>query len=251
MSQRISHSLLDPYLALPVKRHYHWWHIPRWFPPEGIVLIGHLFAILGGVGLAFSTQFWWGGLLGAIGIVGNHIADLLDGTHARTTGQCRNGGELLDHFADPLSFSYWLIGIAVSCGRLDLGIVAVVGLYATAVLTNIKAKLTGEFTLAAFGPTEFKTLLALYGILMMGLTFHWISILPSSQLIALWSYSILIVFGIGQLLIQLFLAVKEVNQKGGPIDTTEWETVRSKKQLSLKKQKPDNILTSAFIDHSK
>ena len=57
-------------------------------------------------------------------------------------------------------------GLSVSCSRLDLGLVAVICLYATAVLTNIKAKMIGEFTLAQFGPTEFKTLLALYGIFM-------------------------------------------------------------------------------------
>lgn len=194
--------------------------------------------------MAFSTRFWWGGLLGAIGIVGNHVADLLDGTHARATGQCRNGGELLDHFTDPLSFSYWLIGVAVSCGRLDLGLVAVVGLYATAVLTNIKAKLTGQFTLAAFGPTEFKTLLTLYGVSMMILTFHWLPIVSTPRLIAIWSFSTLIAIGIGQLLVHLFLAVKKVNQKGGPVDTTEWETVRLIEQVKPKKVKKKTIALS-------
>ena len=227
MSQRISHSLLDPYLTLPIKAQYRRLCIPHWFPPEGIVLIGHLFAILGGVGLGFSTHYWWGGLLAAIGIAGNHIADLLDGTHARATGQCRNGGELLDHFTDPLSFSYWLIGIAASCGRLDLGLAAVVGLYATAVLTNIKAKLTGEFTLSAFGPTEFKTLLISYGLLMMTLTCGFIPLATSPRLIAVWSFTTLIVIGIGQLLVQLYRAVIEVNRQGKPADTTEWETIRA------------------------
>ncbi len=73
----------------------------------------------GGGGLAFSTRFWWGGLLAAAGVAGNHLCDVLDGTHARTTGQCRNGGELLD--------TSWTavvrlhpVRIAVSCGRLDL-----------------------------------------------------------------------------------------------------------------------------------
>ena len=43
---------------------------------------------------------------------------------------------------------------------------AVICLYATAVLTNIKAKMIGEFTLARFGPTEFKTLLGLDTLLV-------------------------------------------------------------------------------------
>ena len=89
-------------------------------------------------------------ILTAIGVIGNHTADCIDGTHARRTGQCRNGGELLDHFTDPLSFAYWLVGIGVACGRLDLALVAVICLFAIAVLTNIKAKLIGEFTLAQF-----------------------------------------------------------------------------------------------------
>ena len=117
------------------------------------------------IGLALSTTHWAGGILAAAGIAGNHFADCIDGTHARATGQCRNGGELLDHFTDPLSFAYWLVGMGVACARIDLALVAVVILFAMAVLTNIKAKLIGEFTLAKYGPTEFKATLMGIGIL--------------------------------------------------------------------------------------
>ena len=166
MSKRISHSILDPWIGPRLKRLYGVLPIPDWFPPEGIVLTGHALAILATFGFAYSTSQWWGGILVAVGVFGNHTTDCLDGTHARATGQCRNGGELLDHFTDPLSFSYWLVGIAISCGRLDWGLVAVICLFATAVLTNIKAKMIGEFTLASFGPTEFKVLLTVYGLLL-------------------------------------------------------------------------------------
>ncbi|MCA9072435.1 MAG: CDP-alcohol phosphatidyltransferase family protein [Planctomycetaceae bacterium] len=221
MGKRVSHSLLDPYLSNPIKARYDWFKIPTRLPPEAIVVTGHLMAIAGAVGFAFSTEHWWGGLLAACGVILSHIADLLDGTHARRTGQCRNGGELLDHFLDPLSFSYLLIGLCVSCGRWDLAVAAVVCLYATAVLTNIKAKLIGEFTLARFGPTEFKTLLAVYGLVQMTWQLLPEPPLPANQL-ALGFVGVLLSVGIIQLVVNLIQAVKVVNREGTPPDTTEW-----------------------------
>jgi len=109
MSKRISKSLLDPWVGPPIKSLYEILPIPSWFPPKGIVGLGHLSAIAGALGFAYSTSTTWGGLLAALGVFGNHAADCVDGTHARRTNQCRNGGELLDHFTDPLSFSYWLV----------------------------------------------------------------------------------------------------------------------------------------------
>ncbi|QDU79498.1 CDP-alcohol phosphatidyltransferase [Polystyrenella longa] len=225
MSQRISHSLIDPFLGPRLKALYPTLSIPRSFPPEGIILVGHLFALLGGVGFAWATTVWWGGLLAAVGVFGNHLADCLDGTHARATGQCRNGGELLDHFTDPISFCYWMIGIAVACGRLDFGIALILILMAMAVLTNIKAKMIGEFTLSTFGPTEFKTLLCAFGIfqtswgILQGFT-----LLP---IIAYWTAIGLIVIGAVGLLVNLIQAVKEVNEKGAAPDTSEWNNTRS------------------------
>ncbi len=225
MSARVSHSLLDPWIGPRLQAVYPRLHIPAWFPPEGIVLVGHLLAIFGGIGLAFSVTHWWGGVLGAVGILGNHLADCVDGTHARRTGQCRNGGELLDHFTDPLSFSYYLIGIGVACGRLDLAIVAIVLLFAIAVLTNIKAKLIGEFTLAKFGPTEFKTLLTLIGLVTALL--HAVSVPQLTSLTFLqFAYSTLIIVGGVQLPLQLYRSVREVNEKGTAPDTSEWKLSR-------------------------
>ncbi|MEZ6049674.1 MAG: CDP-alcohol phosphatidyltransferase family protein [Planctomycetaceae bacterium] len=226
MSKRISHSLIDPWLGPRLKAFYPHLAIPRQFPPEGIILVGHLCAIAGGVGFAFATSTWWGGLLAAIGVAGNHFADCLDGTHARSTGQCRNGGELLDHFTDPISFCYWMIGISIACGRLDFAVALVLILMATAVLTNIKAKMIGEFTLATFGPTEFKTILCGFGLflsswsLLQGMT-----MLP---IIAFWFAVVLIAVGLVQLLVNLVRAVKEVNENGAAPDTSEWDNTRSK-----------------------
>jgi archaetidylinositol phosphate synthase len=221
VGKRVSHSVLDPYLSIPIKQRYDWFPIPKRLPPEAIVILGHLLALAGAVGFAYSTTYWWGGLLAALGVILSHIADLLDGTHARRTGQCRNGGELLDHFLDPLSFSYLLIGLCLSCERWDLAVAAVLCLYATAVLTNIKAKLIGEFTLASFGPTEFKTLLAGFGLMQM----IWM-LLPSApvpaSLTALWFIAILLAVGVIQLVVNLINAVIEVNRHGSAPDTSEW-----------------------------
>lgn len=223
MAPRVSHSLLDPYLTLPAKRQYARLGIPAWLPPEAIVGLGHVWAIAGAVGLAWSTTTWWGGLLGAVGIVANHLCDVFDGTHARATGQCRNGGELLDHFLDPLSFAYYLVGIAASCGRLDLGLAAVIILFATAVLTSIKAKLTGQFELAAFGPTEFKALLATYALTLSSCLAAGVAPVEPG---VVWSFSSLIGFGLVQLIYGLVRGVIDVNRHGKPADTTEWHTVR-------------------------
>ncbi|TWU30573.1 CDP-alcohol phosphatidyltransferase family protein [Novipirellula artificiosorum] len=224
MSKRVSHSLIDPFVGPPLAAMYPHLHVPRWFPPEGIVAIGHLSAIAGAVGFAFATQYAWGGLLAVAGIVGNHFADCVDGRHARATGQCRNGGELLDHFTDPLSFTYWMVGLAVACGRLDLGLVAVICLMALAVLTNLRAKLTGEFTLSAFGPTEFKTLLATFGAVLAVAVLVAPAIAAPLGLVGLVS---LCGLGLVMLPIQLVQSVREVNRCGAKPDTSEWETTRA------------------------
>lgn len=223
MSQRISHSVLDPWIGPRIQRLYPHLRIPRWFPPEGIVLSGHLMAILGAVGFAFSLQAWWGGLLAAVGVAGNHFADCIDGTHARKTGQCRHGGELLDHFTDPLSFVYWLVGIGVALGRLDWALVAVICLFAHAVLTNIRAKLTDRFELSAFGPTEFKTLLMGLGIVLAALTYASVDAVWISRGL-FWFYASLASFGVFHLLNDLRRSVREVNQSSKQIDTNEWIT---------------------------
>ncbi|GAA5508665.1 CDP-alcohol phosphatidyltransferase family protein [Novipirellula caenicola] len=224
MSKRVSHSLLDPLVGPPLASLYPRLPISRRFPPEGIVLIGHLSAVAGAVGLAYSTTYWWGGLLATAGIVGNHFADCVDGRHARATGQCRNGGELLDHFTDPLSFTYWLVGLAVASSRLDLGLIAVIVLMAMAVLTNLRAKLTGEFSLAAFGPTEFKTLLALFALALATLT---VLVPAATQTTCLVGLVALTGLGLILLPVQLIQSVREVNRCGNQPDTSEWETTRS------------------------
>jgi phosphatidylglycerophosphate synthase len=152
---------------------------------------------------------------------------VLDGTHARATGQCRNGGELLDHFVDPLSFSYWAAGLAFSATAYSawapwLGVAGVIAIYAMAVLTNIRAKMIGEFTLARFGPTEFKTLLVLFGLAQAAIGLSQ----PTANLtsaLAFWFVSALVAAGVVQLVVSLWQSVRDVNALGAaPADTTEW-----------------------------
>jgi phosphatidylglycerophosphate synthase len=227
MPQRVSYSLLDPWVTLPIKGLYPQLPLPRRLPPEAIVGCGHLAAITGAVGFAYATTTPWGGALAASGVALNHICDVLDGTHARATGQCRNGGELLDHFVDPLSFSYWAAALAAGAAAHSawapwLGVAGVIVIYAMAVLTSIRAKMTGEFTLARFGPTEFKTLLVLGGIsqtvLMSGAAANLAPSLTFGFVVAM------VIAGAAQLSISLHSGVREVNALGAaPADTTEWQ----------------------------
>jgi phosphatidylglycerophosphate synthase len=226
MSQRVSYSLIDPWVTRPLKGVYGRLPIPRSLPPEAIVLGGHVAAIAGAVGFALSADYIWAGVLAAVGVALNHTCDVLDGTHARATGQCRNGGELLDHFVDPLSFSYWATGLAVAASGYTplaawIGVAGVIALYATAVLTNIRAKMVGEFTLARFGPTEFKSLLVLFGLTQAGLL---AAGSPAAALAAFCFIAALTVAGVVQLVVSLHQAVRDVNALGSaPADTTEWE----------------------------
>jgi phosphatidylglycerophosphate synthase len=229
MPKRVSHSLLDPWLTTPLRGLYARLPIPPRLPPEAIVACGHLAAIAGAGGFACSTRFPWGGILAAMGVALNHTCDVLDGTHARATGQCRNGGELLDHFVDPLSFAYWAAGIAFSATTHSawapwLGMAGIIVIFATAVLTNIRAKMTGEFTLARFGPTEFKTLLILFAVMQSALLTA-----GSRQLapqLAFWFVAAMTAAGLVQLLISLRQAIREVNDRAATAaDTTEWQVI--------------------------
>jgi archaetidylinositol phosphate synthase len=221
---RISHSLLDPFLTRPLKALYPRLRIPAWLPPEAIVGCGHLAAIAGAVGFAFSTSHGWGGVLAALGVAANHTCDVLDGTHARATNQCRNGGELLDHFVDPLSFCYWVAGLAYAGGAPWLAALGVGIIYATSVLTNIRAKMIGEFTLARFGPTEFKTLLVAFALLLAVLVPTVWSDCGCAVASARWFVILMSAAGLLQLVVMLIRSVREVNTQGTPpADTTEWE----------------------------
>jgi phosphatidylglycerophosphate synthase len=156
---------------------------------------------------------------------------MVDGTHARATEQCRNGGELLDHFTDPLSFSYWMVGLGVACGRLDLSLLAVISIYASAVLTNIRAKITGEFLLHRLGPTEFKALLAGCGA-ALAISSHLGQPAIGTANIAKWMLLILGAALALQTVVSLISAVRAVNRDQAPADTSEWVVSGADKDAS-------------------
>ena len=189
---------------------------------EAIVISGHLFAVAAAFAFAFADQYSMAGALASLGVVMNHICDVLDGTHARRTGQCRNGGELLDHFVDPLSFAYWITGISVAADCLALGLAGVICLFATAVLTNIRAKLTGEFRLSRFGPTEFKLLLIGLAI-FQSLTLSGFITGVSSANAALGFLAVLLAIGVVSLVASLAQSIRDVNRSGHAPDETDWQ----------------------------
>ena len=78
-----------------------------------------------------------------------------------------------------------------------------------------------EFTLATFGPTEFKTLLVLFAAVLSALCLTRPELASQVALVGLGT---LIVVGLVQLPVQLYRAVKEVNQSGSAPDTSEWVT---------------------------
>jgi len=212
--RRVSHSLLDPLFFPLIGPLYRILPIPRRFPPEGIVVLGHLLAAAGAVSLALSLRHPGWAAAAALCVAGSHVADMVDGSHARATGQCRNGGELLDHFFDPLAFSYWVTGLAVSCGHLEWAIAGCIVICGTATLTSIRAKILGEFTMPPFGSTEVRTLLVIYGAVQAFL---------GSAVLALWTTGVLVTAGGVTLLVFLVLSVRQVNSSGPPPDTRPWE----------------------------
>ena len=70
MSKRVSHSLLDPFYSRLIPGIYGFLRIPRQFPPEGIVLAGHLLAAIGGLGFALAGKYTFAGLLVVLGLQG-------------------------------------------------------------------------------------------------------------------------------------------------------------------------------------
>lgn len=242
MSRRVSRSFLDPWYFKLVHALYPRLRIHPKLPPEALVAVGHLCAIAAAFGFAWSTEYWWAALILTAGVMANHLTDMLDGTHARATNQCRNGGELLDHFTDPLSYSYWVVGLAVSCGRLDLGLAGVICLFATALLWHLKAQITGQLTLGAFGATEIKTIFAGYGILLTLLNGGLVPG-PSTATVAVWFLCGMLSIGLVQLVLQLMQAVREVNMHGGSPDTSAWHCMRTNSGRDLDSDGPQRRRT--------
>ena len=91
---------------------------------------------------------------------------------------------------------------------------------------EFKAKIIGEFTLARFGPTEFKALLCLYGV-AMAIVRCLDAQGKSSGVMATWFAGGLVALGVGQLIVNLVLAVRTVNRSSAPPDTSEWKMTQT------------------------
>lgn len=216
---RVSHSLLDPYLTTPLRGFYPLLSLPRRLPPESIVLMGHACAIAAAVALAFSIQLPWLGALAGLFVVAHHLCDVFDGQHARATNQCRHGGELLDHFLDPLSISYLVVAWAFAAGTPAWAIPGVLIVMATAVLTNLKAKLGAAFELPRLGPTELKAGLAILSfVAAIGAQIA----PPVTQSVLQWLLiGVTLAAGL-RLPIEIASAVNAVNKSDTEVDQTEW-----------------------------
>src|SRR5690606_12641516 len=75
----------------------------------------------------------------------------------------------------------------------------------------------------AFGPTEFKTLLAVYALVLAGCVGAGV---PGIVTGVTWAFGLLVFVGAIQLVYALVSAVRDVNPHGHQADTTEWVTTR-------------------------
>jgi len=213
---KVTEGIIDRYFFFiaPGERVYKALHIPKALPPECIVLLGFFFSAAAGIAFSQAENYVYAGLLGSLFVYGNLVSDYMDGRHARATGQCRNGGEILDHFFDPLSFAVIVIGIGSSVNRLDLSIALILGIYGNAALVFQEAMIMGVLTLKKIGPNEARLLFIGYGFLV------WWQQSASFGVIFLYFSSAL---SLGQLAFELIKTVNRVNREGPPPDNTPWQ----------------------------
>jgi len=213
---KVTEGIIDKYFFFiaPGERVYRMLHIPRWLPPEAIVILGFLFSVAAAFGFSYAHLHPHAALLASLFVYGNMVSDYMDGRHARATGQCRNGGEILDHFFDPLSFAVIVIGIGASVNRLDLAIGSVLGIYGNAALVFQEAMIMTVLTLKKVGPNEARLLFMGYGVLVWWL---------KSEAVTVNFLYVSAALSLGQLVIELVRTVNRVNRDGPPPDNTPWQ----------------------------
>lgn len=217
---KISHSRIDPFVFQLAQKLYRCLRIPPSFRPEIILFCGHILAICGAIAFWVARNNSSYGLLAAFFVLGYQFTDIIDGVHARATGQCRNSGELLDHFFDPLSFSYLIIGLSLYVDKIALMISGVICMFATATLINIRAQLTRQFIIPKFGATELRL-----SFVLAGLTISIFSLFVSNfiTLVLVEGLSWAIFFiGLVQLVTQLIKSCIKVNNSGIQPNTSPW-----------------------------
>ena len=217
MPARVTHSLLDPYVTTPARAWYPRLRLPRRLPPEAIVLFGNASAAGAAACLAASPGRPWAGLLGAGLVLLYHFADVFDGQHARATGQCRNGGELLDHFCDPVSLSLLCAGWARAGGAFEWSAAAAILVMGKGLLENLKAKLGANFEVGRFGPTELK--FAFAGLLAATAAMP----ADTARAMLFWTFAAALAVAWLAFPLEIAAAVRAVNRSGHEADTSEWE----------------------------
>jgi len=150
----------------------------------------------------------------------------MDGRHARTTGQCRNGGELLDHFFDPLSFSVIIIGFGVAVNQPYLALLTVLGIYCNVAIVFQEAMIMGTLTLKVIGPNEARVLYMFAGLVQSTVVYSGLPghVVPLGMLVVATLLSVV------QTIVELYKTVEKVNKYGPEPDNDGW--IRHEKTLS-------------------
>ena len=82
----------------------------------------------------------------------------------------RNGGEVLDHFFDPLSFCVIIWGIGACCESYNMAIICVLGIYCNATILFQEAMIMKTLEMKAIGPNEARVLYMCLGAVLSYLT---------------------------------------------------------------------------------
>jgi archaetidylinositol phosphate synthase len=166
--QRSNNGILEPF-ETPALR----WlaaRVPNWVTPNGLTAIGFLGAL--GVFASYALSASHPALLwlASAGLFMNWLGDSLDGTLARYRGIERpRYGFYLDNAIDVPEQLLLALGLALSgIFRVELAFLALIVFYMMSILTLIRAKTMGEFTLAyvGLGTTELRILIAVINALV-------------------------------------------------------------------------------------
>ena len=143
---------------------------PNWVTPNLLTAIGFLGAVGVFVSYALAADhpaLLW---LASTGLAINWLGDSLDGTLARYRGIERpRFGFYLDNAIDVPEQLLLALGLAWSgIFRVELALLGLIAFYMMSILTLIRAKTVGEFTLAyaGLGTTELRLLIAMINALV-------------------------------------------------------------------------------------
>jgi archaetidylinositol phosphate synthase len=166
--QRSNSGLLEPFETPALQ----WLAIrtPKWVTPDVLTAIGFLGALGVFASYALSADhpaLLW---LASAGLFINWLGDSLDGTLARYRGIERpRYGFYLDNAIDVPEQLLLALGLALSgIFRVELALLGLIAFYMMSILTLIRAKTVGEFTLAyvGLGTTELRLLIAVVNTLV-------------------------------------------------------------------------------------